>query len=290
MMKEVADTPDIVARVEFESANLRDAFDRAGSAIFARDAEAPREPRGAFRALSWSDTAIKVLPEEPEPVPESEIEETAQAPVPEQELVAAKPELEEVDPDIEALPALQEEPQLLEEPAEVISEADLQKMRDDAYAEGFSAGKAMTESEREAELSAQFQSLEKLIEGMGRDDLLDTAALSQNINASILELASARVGFALEEMPDILTARIARLLDRLAHLTAERVVFLAPEDLGLVQSKYDERQKPPAVIMRSDPALSRGDVRLRVGSAEIADLLNFDDLTADPATLEAEDT
>lgn len=288
MMKDAADTPDIVARVEFQPADLRAAFDRAGRAIFARDAEAPREPRGAFRALSWSETAIKVVPEEPEPIPEPPIEDPAQAL--EQELVAAKPELEEVDPDIEALSALQEEPQLLEEPAEVISEVDLQKMRDDAYAEGFSAGKAMTESEREAELSAQFQSLEKLIEGMGRDDLLDTAALSQNINASILELASARIGFALEEMPDILTARIARLLDRLAHLTAERVVFLAPEDLGLVQSKYDERQKPPAVIMRSDPALSRGDVRLRVGGAEIADLLNFADLSADPATQEADET
>ncbi|MEN8949318.1 MAG: hypothetical protein ABF300_00005, partial [Planktotalea arctica] len=186
MMKDAADTPDIVARVEFQPADLRAAFDRAGRAIFARDAEAPREPRGAFRALSWSETAIKVVPEEPEPIPEPPIEDPAQAL--EQELVAAKPELEEVDPDIEALSALQEEPQLLEEPAEVISEVDLQKMRDDAYAEGFSAGKAMTESEREAELSAQFQSLEKLIEGMGRDDLLDTAALSQNINASILEL------------------------------------------------------------------------------------------------------
>ncbi|MEN8934472.1 MAG: hypothetical protein ABF245_06035, partial [Planktotalea arctica] len=92
MMKDAADTPDIVARVEFQPADLRAAFDRAGRAIFARDAEAPREPRGAFRALSWSETAIKVVPEEPEPIPEPPIEDPAQAL--EQDLVAAKPELE----------------------------------------------------------------------------------------------------------------------------------------------------------------------------------------------------
>jgi len=155
----------------------------------------------------------------------------------------------------------------------------LQALQDDAYAEGFSAGKAMTENQREAELTAQFAALEQIIASLGAPNLLDTEALSQNINAAVFELASERIGFALEEMPELLMNRIDRLLDRLAHLSADRILFVAPEDLGLVQLGLGDTETQPRIELRSDSTLSRGDARLRVGGAEICDILEVNHVT-----------
>ena len=276
-------------QLDYHTADLHGVLTRMGNSNFARDDKAPGASNQGFRSLNWSEMAVKVVLPEPEPGPDPEIvlDEVESE---EKDLlgeastdVQTQIALNEVErTEIEVQPAAAQsmsKPVTVPDVATTVvqDEAVLQKMRDDAYAEGFSAGKAMTENEREAELTAQFAAMEQIIAGLGASDLLDTEALSQNINAAVFELASERIGFALEEMPELLNARIERLLDRLAHLSADRILFVAPEDLGLVQLSYRESDSQPRIELRADPALRRGDARLRVGGAEICDILEADE-------------
>jgi flagellar assembly protein FliH len=278
-MTDVPLEPLEVDSLDYKAADLSNVFGRTSNRAFARDANAPSASKPSFRSLNWNEMAVKIVAPEPEPViedaPEASLDQMTEP------RVEADNATKAGDPVVAQNPAPappdQSEPLQAVAPSAASVAADeegkLQKMRDDAYAEGFSAGKAMTENEREAELTAQYEALEHIIAGLSAPDLLDTEALSQNINAAVFELASERIGFALEEMPELLTARIDRLLDRLAHLSADRVLFVAPEDLGLVQLSYKESQSKRKVELRSDPTLRRGDVRLRVGWAEICDIL-----------------
>ena len=239
-----------------------------------------------FRALSWSDVAVP-LPDPPtDPVENTAADEaaieSAELPAADEphaapaELETPLPEPEPAEPEVPAdMPAEPEPPQ-----APAIDEAELQRIRDDAYAEGLSAGKAMTESEREEELRAQLERLEQIITRLSADDLIETDVLSARIQASVLELASQRIGFALEDMPQVMTTRIEGLMADMAHLAGIRELFVAPDDLELVQRGLDAQKVPSNVQLRADPSLHRGDARLRVGGAEISDTLDWTDAEA----------
>lgn len=271
--------PEHARKAVYAPADVRGALARARGSAFARDEQAPRTIKGTFRPLAWRDVAVQMpLAPPPAPVtletdcdPDRIMEDNALH----QESNLPEPIAEQTD--TVSVPSLVKEatPAPPQEPAPpAIDEAMLQKIRDDAYAEGLSAGKAMTQSEREAELSAQFQLLEAIITGLGSDDLLDTKALSDNIYAAVLDLASQRVGLALIDMPELLTARIDGLLAQLAHLSGTRELFVAPEDLGLVQMGFQAGHASPLLQLRGDISLRRGDARLRIGGAEVSDLLS----------------
>lgn len=284
---------------DYKSADLQSVLAGMRGSEFARDAQAPAATKPAFRALNWQEMAVKVVIPDPveEPAPELDVEEPLEVGDTDSADGAADIDFTSETQTLggaAASIAAHEEPAApittaTEEPSQASAQTEahfaalekekLQALQDDAYAEGFSAGKAMTENQREAELTAQFAALEQIIASLGAPNLLDTEALSQNINAAVFELASERIGFALEEMPELLMNRIDRLLDRLAHLSADRILFVAPEDLGLVQLGLGDTETQPRIELRSDSTLSRGDARLRVGGAEICDILEVNHVT-----------
>jgi flagellar assembly protein FliH len=288
-------------QVDYKPTDLQSVLAGMRGSEFARDSEAPGAAKPAFKALNWQEMAVKVVIPDPveEPVLEavSDVIDTETVEHPTEADFASESQTpggaaarvaadEAPTPPVQ--PATEEPPQVSAQAQVRLAELEkekLQVLQDDAYAEGFSAGKAMTENQREAELTAQFVALEQIIASLSAPDLLDTEALSQNINAAVFELASERIGFALDDMPELLMNRIDRLLDRLAHLSADRTLFVAPEDLGLVQLGLGDTETQPRIELRSDPALSRGDARLRVGGAEICDILEVNHV----APLEPED-
>ncbi|HCW84857.1 MAG: FliH/SctL family protein [Planktotalea sp.] len=288
-------------QVDYIPTDLQTVLSGMRGSEFARDSKAPGAAKPVFKALNWQEMAVKVVI--PDPVVEPVLEDVSDAIDTDtvenaieadfaseiQTLggAAARVVADEA-PTQPIRPATEEPPDVSAQAQALLAELEkekLQVLQDDAYAEGFSAGKAMTENQREAELTAQFAALEQIVASLSAPDLLDTEALSQNINAAVFELASERIGFALEDMPELLMNRIDRLLDRLAHLSADRTLFVAPEDLGLVQLGLDDTETQPRIELRSDPALSRGDARLRVGGAEICDILEVNHV----APLEPED-
>lgn len=263
--------------------NLDDVLQGMQGRGFAKNGNMPRKASGSFRHLTWSDLAVKhpiapidsgpalaVAPEDHEADAADEVGKDEAAEVPEATEAGAHAASLNDDASHTA-PGV---PMQVETPEPAVDDQILQKIRDDAYAEGLSVGKAMTESEREAELAQQFNRLRDLIEGITATDVLDIATLSKSLERAVLDLASQRVGFVLTEMPDILAGRIEKLVQNLAHLSGRRELFLAPDDVPLVQSSFLERQHSPQIHIIADPALRRGDARLRIGGVQMSDLMS----------------
>ncbi|ARU02730.1 flagellar assembly protein H [Yoonia vestfoldensis] len=258
--------------------DLADLLAKTKDPAFALVDTASRQADQTFRRLSWAEIAVKIsletdliqaeesapaLPAEPgAAIPE---ETLSPPPAPPQE---GPPPLPEAVPQpAEAVP----EPH--HPPAPPVDEAMLQRIRDDAYAEGLSAGKAITQGEREVALEEQFTQLQQLTVSLGSEQVFDMDVVARSIEEAVLTLASERIGQALTDMPEPLLVRLDTLLDNLAHLLGTREVFVCPDDIPLLQKCLDTHPNPPLIYLRGDPTLQRGDARLRVGGAEVSDLL-----------------
>jgi flagellar assembly protein FliH len=250
--------------------------------VFKRENNAPGKVETKFRLLSWAKLAIKI-PLESEPAEEQQVEPDHTRPSGQEntlldETTSLEGQAAELGDDKVASAVASDSttamqgPELIA-PAPVMDEVMIQKIKDEAYDEGLSAGKAMTESEREAELATQFIQLQQLMTALNSADVFDMEAAANSIEDAVLTLASERIGMALTDMTEPLARRLGTLLDSLAHLIGIREVFVAPEDMSLMQRCIDEHPNPPALHLRSDPSMQRGDARLRVGGAEVADLL-----------------
>jgi flagellar assembly protein FliH len=261
--------------------DLASVLAQVSNPVFKRENNAPGTVETTFRLLSWAKLAIKI-PLELEPAEEQQVEPDHTRLLGEEntlldETTSLEGQASELGDDkvasavaSDSTTAMQS-PELIvpaPPPAPVMDEVMIQKIRDEAYDEGLSAGKAMTESEREAELATQFIQLQQLMTALNSAELLDIEAV-----ANSMTLASERIGMALTDMTEPLARRLETLLDSLAHLIGIREVFVAPEDMSLMQRCIDEHPNPPALHLCSDPSMQRGDARLRVGGAEIADLL-----------------
>ncbi|WP_424178200.1 FliH/SctL family protein [Yoonia sp. TsM2_T14_4] len=195
--------------------------------------------------------------------------------LPEEPLLSGDDLPEEAPPPQAEAPAhpVEQTPEPRHPAAPPVDEKMLQRIRDDAYAEGLSTGKAITQSEREAELAAQFTQLQELTVSLGSEQVFDMDVVARSIEDAVLTLASERIGVALTDMPEPLLLRLDTLLDNLAHLLGTREVFVCPEDVPLLQKCLDTHPNPPLIYLRGDPTMQRGDARLRVGGAEVSDLL-----------------
>jgi flagellar assembly protein FliH len=262
--------------------DLANVLAQVGNPVFERNNNAPGTNETTFRLLSWAKLAIKI-PLEPEPAEEQQVVPDNTRPLGEEntlldESTSLEGQAAELGDDkvasagaIDSTTAMQG-PQLIV-PAPVMDEVMIQKIKDEAYGEGLLAGKAMTESEREAELATQFTQLQQLMTALNSADVFDMQAAANSIEDAVLTLASERIGMVLTDMTEPLGRRLETLLDSLVHLIGIREVFVAPEDMSLMQRCIDEHPNPPALHLRSDPSMQRGDARLRVGGAEVADLL-----------------
>jgi len=262
--------------------DLANVLAQVGNPVFERNNNAPGTNETTFRLLSWAKLAIKI-PLEPEPAEEQQVVPDNTRPLGEEntlldESTSLEGQAAELGDDkvasagaIDSTTAMQG-PQLIV-PAPVMDEVMIQKIKDEAYGEGLLAGKAMTESEREAELATQFAQLQQLMTALNSADVFDMQAAANSIEDAVLTLASERIGMVLTDMTEPLSRRLETLLDSLVHLIGIREVFVAPEDMSLMQRCIDEHPNPPALHLRSDPSMQRGDARLRVGGAEVADLL-----------------
>lgn len=290
MFQPVSDLQVSTDKDGYVRANVADVLQGLQGRGFAKDGDMPRKASGSFRHLTWRELAVQhpVALIEPDPAPELASEDFGPDGTREADAdgVAENPDATEADgpaasqgdePSVQIRNPARTEMDIIvpaAPSAPAVDEGMLQKIRDDAYAEGLSAGKAMTENEREAELTQQFDRLRALIERMEATDVLDIATMSKSLKLAVLELASQRVGLLLTEMPDILAERIETLVQNLSHLSGQRELFLAPDDVPLVQNGYLARQNSLQLHIVADPTLRRGDARLRIGGAEMSDLMN----------------
>jgi flagellar assembly protein FliH len=252
--------------------DLADLLSKNKDPAFALVDSASGQSDQTFRPLSWEQIAVRI------PVEIELTYDDSLAPVAVPELDAVMPKAVLLPPDDkpeETAPPqpVERAPEPCHSAAPPVDEKMLQRTRDDAYAEGLSAGKAITQSEREAELASQFTQLQELTVSLGSEQVFDMDVVARSIEDAVLTLASERIGVALTDMPEPLLMRLDTLLDNLAHLLGTREVFVCPDDVPLLQKCLDTHPNPPLICLRGDPTMQRGDARLRVGGAEVSDLL-----------------
>ena len=100
--------------------------------------------------------------------------------------------------------------------------------------------------------------------------------MAGSIRAAIIRLSAARIGAAIDEMPELMVARIESLADAAGKNLASGQVFMHPDDCSVIAPVLAARQDP--FIITADPELQRGDIRIRFNGIDISDVA---DLRAD---------
>jgi hypothetical protein len=151
---------------------------------------------------------------------------------------------------------------------------------DRGYADGVAAGREAAEAELRATIGAEFEAkfadkisaFETALIGLAKPQTVDTGALSRSLQAAVIRLAAARTGAAIDEMPELMVARIESLADAAGKNVAAGQVFMHPDDCAVIAPVMAARQEP--VMIEADLALQRGDIRIRFDGMEIDDLLD----------------
>jgi len=196
--------------------------------------------------------------------------------VPALELVPAAPEV-----NIEEVAAAEVVPPSIEE---------IQAIRDEAhaagYTEGLAAGHAEGMGKGYAQSQAEVRRLIAQMEGILDNFTRPLARLESEVTAALGELAVRIAGHlarrAYASDPSLLTALLAEALDAVGSATREVEVHLHPDDLKMLSTQMKSGQALPAALLTlpegvrliPDAALSRGDLRIHTESVRIDGCLN----------------
>ena len=151
---------------------------------------------------------------------------------------------------------------------------------DRGYGDGVAAGREAAEAELRATIGAEFEAkfadkisaFETALIGLAKPQTVDTGALSRSLQAAVIKLAAAGTGATIDEMPELMVARIESLADAAGKNVAAGQVFMHPDDCAVIAPVMAARQEP--VMIEADLALQRGDIRIRFDGMEIDDLLD----------------
>ncbi len=160
---------------------------------------------------------------------------------------------------------------------EPVSEAALRA----AQAEGHARGRAEAEAEfaaaRDA-VDAAAATLSALVDQITRATEAETEALAHTLDEAVRRLASERAGEQIDAAPAGFSARITALAGRIAEGLSGLSITLNPQDLAALQAAGSA--ETPQIVrllqadLRADPALMRGDIRLRAAGLALDDLIH----------------
>lgn len=142
---------------------------------------------------------------------------------------------------------------------------DLIDPLDQAWHEGFAAGKAEGEAQAAAREQAEADQRARLELGLARLDAEQSEQLRRQLIATVAALCEASLApLALD--PELLARRVGIAVAMLARADDARVLRLHPEDLALIA-----RQLPAGLQVEADPALERGALRIEGAHGGVED-------------------
>ena len=155
---------------------------------------------------------------------------------------------------------------------------------DRGYIDGSVAGREKVEAELRPIIEAEFETklaekigaFESALTALAKPQTSDTKSLSLSLQAAVVRLAAARVGTAIDELPELMMTRIQNLADAAGKNVAAGHIFMHPDDCAVIAPIMATRQDK--LKIEADPALYRGDVRIRFDGIDISDIA---DLRAD---------
>ena len=148
---------------------------------------------------------------------------------------------------------------------------------EDGHAKGMAEGRAAGSAEASAQLERAIQAFETATASLKNLTEVDSKALSASIRAAILQLASARAGQVISDMPGAFVSRIEGMISRIRTVTGEPVIRLNSADLAAVAPLIETREKLLHCHFVADNELASGDLSVTVGNIGIDDFLLQDD-------------
>jgi flagellar biosynthesis/type III secretory pathway protein FliH len=89
---------------------------------------------------------------------------------------------------------------------------------------------------------------------------------------AVIKLAAARIGMAIDEMPEIILKRIDALAETAGKKAGDGQVIMHPDDCAVIAPIIAAR--PASLIIEANAALQRGDIRIRFDGIELDDLID----------------
>ena len=151
---------------------------------------------------------------------------------------------------------------------------------DRGHAEGVTAGRTAAENELrvaiQAETEAKFadkvSAFETALMALAKPQSVDVELLSQSMQAAVIRLAAARIGMAIDELPEIMLTRIDALAEAACKKAAAGQVIMHPDDCAVIAPIIAARPDP--LVIEANAALQRGDIRIRFDGIELDDLID----------------
>ena len=151
---------------------------------------------------------------------------------------------------------------------------------DRGHAEGVTAGRTAAENELrvaiQAETEAKFadkvSAFETALVALAKPQSVDVELLSQSMQAAVIRLAAARIGMAIDELPEIMLTRIDALAEAAGKKAAAGQVIMHPDDCAVIAPIIAAR--PDLLVIEANAALQRGDIRIRFDGIELDDLID----------------
>ena len=151
---------------------------------------------------------------------------------------------------------------------------------DRGHAEGVTAGQTAAENELrvaiQAETEAKFadkvSTFETALMALAKPQSVDVELLSQSMQAAVIRLAAARIGMAIDELPESMLTRIDALAEAAGKKAAAGQVIMHPDDCAVIAPIIEARPDP--LVIQANAALQRGDIRIRFDGIEFDDLID----------------
>jgi len=151
---------------------------------------------------------------------------------------------------------------------------------DRGHAEGVTAGRTAAENELrvtiQAETEAKFtdkvSAFETALVALAKPQSVDVERLSQSMQAAVIRLAAARIGMAIDELPEIMLTRIEALAEAAGKKAVAGQVIMHPDDCAVIAPIIAAR--PDLLVIEANAALQRGDIRIRFDGIELDDLID----------------
>ena len=159
----------------------------------------------------------------------------------------------------------------------------------EGYKDGQAAGLAEGQAKAAAELEKSIQQFETSAKALTAIQAVDLTELEASLQKAIVELASARAGQAIDELPDGFANRVAEIANRVAAKIEQPAISLNPADLAAILPLVSARETLKSFRFEADEVMMRGDIRIAADGIGVFDSLGArlqPEMDAEPALAE----
>ena len=144
---------------------------------------------------------------------------------------------------------------------------------EEGHAKGLAEGRAAGSAEASAQLERAIQAFETATGSLAALSEIDSGALSDSLRSAVLQMAGARAGQVIAEMPAGFVARIETMINSIRTASGAPVIRLNAADLAAIEPLIETREKLAHCRFVADPNLAHGDLSVTVGNIGIDDFL-----------------